>query len=234
MKATLNEELKTPEIIIDTTIELDDLNPKFYRILKQFSPFGPQNTAPIFVTESVVDTGHSRCVGKDEQHLKITVKKGESKSINAIGFGLGGNQVKSGMIDVSPDTLDFLFNYFTGGAGMFIQRSLTFGYDLTTGNVFDAFEDGLTGQSVRDQIRKTPLLRKAITSVSEREDTGKFIQKRNVIFGAKKELKNAIETRDMSEIRRVREKYRDELRIYGIIRAINTAPTNGFSCVLLV
>ena len=138
------------------------------------------------------------------------------------GFGLGGNQVKSGMIDVSPDTLDFLFNYFTGGAGMFIQRSLTFGYDLTTGNVFDAFEDGLTGQSVRDQIRKTPLLRKAITSVSEREDTGKFIQKRNVIFGAKKELKNAIETRDMSEIRRVREKYRDELRIYGIIRAINT------------
>ena len=90
VKATLNEELKTPEIIIDTTIELDDLNPKFYRILKQFSPFGPQNTAPIFVTESVVDTGHSRCVGKDEQHLKITVKKGESKSINAIGFGLGG------------------------------------------------------------------------------------------------------------------------------------------------
>ena len=89
VKATLNEELKTPEIIIDTKIELDDLNPKFCRILKQFSPFGPQNPAPIFATDSVIDTGYGRCVGKDEKHLKITVKKGESKSINAIGFGLG-------------------------------------------------------------------------------------------------------------------------------------------------
>ena len=44
---------------------------------------------------------------------------------------LGGNEVKSGMIDVSPDTLDFLFNYFfTGGAGMFVQRTATFGYEL--------------------------------------------------------------------------------------------------------
>ena len=135
---------------------------------------------------------------------------------------LGGNEVKSGMIDVSPDTLDFLFNYFTGGAGMFVQRTATFGYDLSTGNVFEAFEDGLTGEAVREQIRKTPILRKAITSVSEREDTGKFIQKRNVIFGAKKELKEAIASRDMDEIRRVRNKFPKELRIYGIIRAINT------------
>ena len=135
---------------------------------------------------------------------------------------LGVNEVKSGMIDVSPDTLDFLFNYFTGGAGMFVQRTATFGYDLSTGNVFEAFEDGLTGEAVREQIRKTPILRKAITSVSEREDTGKFIQKRNVIFGAKKELKEAIASRDMDEIRRVRNKFPKELRIYGIIRAINT------------
>ena len=135
---------------------------------------------------------------------------------------LGGNEVKSGMIDVSPDTLDFLFNYFTGGAGMFVQRTATFGYDLSTGNVFEAFEDGLTGEAVREQIRKTPILRKAITSVSEREDTGNFIQKRNVIFGAKKELKEAIASRDMDEIRRVRNKFPKELRIYGIIRAINT------------
>ncbi|MBK42366.1 MAG: single-stranded-DNA-specific exonuclease RecJ [Flavobacteriaceae bacterium] len=108
VKATLNKELKTPEIIIDTIIELDDLNPRFYRILKQFSPFGPQNPTPIFATESVVDTGNGRCVGKDEKHLKITVKKDESKSINAIGFGLGSKHslVKNQAIFNMAYTLD--------------------------------------------------------------------------------------------------------------------------------
>ena len=48
------------------------------------------------------------------------------------------------------------------------------------------------------------------------------LQKRNVIFGAKKELKEAIASRDMDEIRRVRNKFPKELRIYGIIRAINS------------
>jgi len=108
VKATLNKELKTPEIIIDTIIELDDLNPRFYRILKQFSPFGPKNPTPIFATESVVDTGNGRCVGKDEKHLKITVKKDESKSINAIGFGLGSKHslVKNQAIFNMAYTLD--------------------------------------------------------------------------------------------------------------------------------
>jgi len=167
------------------------------------------------VSQFAVGTPDSQTYWNSASPMSISVAQ-------FLNRALGGNEVKSGMIDVSPDTLDFLFNYFTGGAGMFVQRTATFGYDLSTGNVFEAFEDGLTGEAVREQIRKTPILRKAITSVSEREDTGKFIQKRNVIFGAKKELKEAIASRDMDEIRRVRNKFPKELRIYGIIRAINT------------
>ena len=167
------------------------------------------------VSQFAVGTPDSQTYWNSASPMSISIAQFLNRAI-------GGNEVKSGMIDVSPDTLDFLFNYFTGGAGMFVQRTATFGYDLSTGNVFEAFEDGLTGEAVREQIRKTPILRKAITSVSEREDTGNFIQKRNVIFGAKKELKEAIASRDMDEIRRVRNKFPKELRIYGIIRAINT------------
>ena len=167
------------------------------------------------VSQFAVGTPDSQTYWNSASPMSVSIAQFLNKA-------LGGSEVKSGMIDVSPDTLDFLFNYFTGGAGMFVQRTATFGYDLSTGNVFEAFEDGLTGEAVREQIRKTPILRKAITSVSEREDTGKFIQKRNVIFGAKKELKEAIASRDMDEIRRVRNKFPKELRIYGIIRAINT------------
>ena len=44
---------------------------KFYKVLKQFAPFGPDNLAPIFYTENVRDSGYSRIVGSN--HLKLSI-----------------------------------------------------------------------------------------------------------------------------------------------------------------
>jgi len=85
----LPNHLKSPEIKIDKIIKLSDITPKFYRILKQFAPFGPDNNAPLFMTKAVVDSGYGKCVGNDNKHLKIKVKEADSNSFNAIGFGLG-------------------------------------------------------------------------------------------------------------------------------------------------
>ncbi|MDP2422801.1 MAG: single-stranded-DNA-specific exonuclease RecJ [Bacteroidales bacterium] len=60
-----------PEVEIDMKLELHQINSKFYRILKQFSPFGPGNLSPVFQTNGVVDTGRARIVGKN--HLKFEV-----------------------------------------------------------------------------------------------------------------------------------------------------------------
>ena len=54
---------------------MSDISPKFHRILKQFAPFGPENNTPIFMTKAVVDCGYGKCVGNDNKHLKIRVKK---------------------------------------------------------------------------------------------------------------------------------------------------------------
>ncbi|QDO93262.1 single-stranded-DNA-specific exonuclease RecJ [Formosa sediminum] len=86
---TIDPKLLSPEIKIDAKINLEDITPKFYRILKQFAPFGPGNMTPVFMTEAVVDTGYGKCVGKDEDHLRITVKQGQVQPIVCIGFGLG-------------------------------------------------------------------------------------------------------------------------------------------------
>ena len=85
----LPNHLKSPEIKIDKIIKLSDITPKFYRILKQFAPFGPDNNTPLFMTKAVVDSGYGKCVGNDNKHLKIKVKEADSNSFNAIGFGLG-------------------------------------------------------------------------------------------------------------------------------------------------
>ncbi|MDA9335606.1 single-stranded-DNA-specific exonuclease RecJ [Flavobacteriaceae bacterium] len=89
--ATLPAHLKTPEIKIDADINFEVITPKFYRILKQFAPFGPQNMAPVFMTYSVQDTGYGKCVGEDQTHLRVTLAQNSGPKMVGIGFGLGSN-----------------------------------------------------------------------------------------------------------------------------------------------
>jgi single-stranded-DNA-specific exonuclease len=89
--ATIESRHLTEEIRIDSTLTLSALTPKFYRILQQMEPFGPSNMRPVFMTEKVIDTGYGKCVGQDEDHLKIKVTKNNKSKIafDAIGFSLG-------------------------------------------------------------------------------------------------------------------------------------------------
>ena len=68
---TIEDDMLIPEVVINETLQLTDITPKFFKILKQFAPFGPGNPAPLFKTECVVDTGYSKIVGKN--HLKLSI-----------------------------------------------------------------------------------------------------------------------------------------------------------------
>lgn len=92
---TITEEQLTPEIKIDEEILLGKLKsnsgqkfPKFYRIIKQFAPFGPQNMHPLFVAKQV-KAKYSKIVG--ETHLKLSVYDPDFPHflLDCIGFGLG-------------------------------------------------------------------------------------------------------------------------------------------------
>ncbi len=89
----IQPEATMPEIEIDAAISFaENITPKFLRILKQFSPFGPENNVPIFLTKNLIDTGHPRVVGaKDVKHLKFAPIPFDerSQSYSAIGFQLG-------------------------------------------------------------------------------------------------------------------------------------------------
>jgi single-stranded-DNA-specific exonuclease len=90
VKNTLPSELRTPEISINSAISLSEVTPKFYRILKQLAPFGPQNMKPVFMAEGLRDNGYGKRVGEDNTHLKLSIIDGVNQNTyNAIGFGLG-------------------------------------------------------------------------------------------------------------------------------------------------
>lgn len=86
----IDPKLLTPEVEIDLELDFHDINSKFYRILKQFAPFGPENRSPIFMTSAVVDSGYAKGVGEEGKHLKAAFRQEEDhRPVNAIGFNLG-------------------------------------------------------------------------------------------------------------------------------------------------
>jgi single-stranded-DNA-specific exonuclease len=83
------EEQTYPQLEIDAVLEFKDITPKFFRILKQFAPFGPENMKPLFVSKKVFDYGTSRLVGKEQEHLKMELIDSSSENVmNGIAFGM--------------------------------------------------------------------------------------------------------------------------------------------------
>ncbi len=98
---------QTQTIEVDAKITLSDITPKFYRILKQFAPFGPHNMNPVFVTEDVYDAGTSRRVGKNQEHLKLDLVEPDVNS--GIFPGIAFNQSNAYELITSGSPFDICY-----------------------------------------------------------------------------------------------------------------------------
>ena len=109
-------EMQTPVVDIDAMLNFSQITPKFLRILKQFQPFGPGNSAPVFRTDNVYDNGMGRKVGAEGGHLKLELiqESHPYHHISAIAFNMADyfNHIKAGNpIDVCYSILE---NYYRG------------------------------------------------------------------------------------------------------------------------
>lgn len=83
-------ELLQPAIHVDANIDLDAIDARFWAVLKQFGPFGPENHRPVFRADRLQLSRPPRTVGRTGNHLKFTVRRDEVGSpLDAIGFGMG-------------------------------------------------------------------------------------------------------------------------------------------------
>jgi single-stranded-DNA-specific exonuclease len=99
---------QTQTIEIDAKITLSEITPRFYRILKQFAPFGPHNMSPVFVTEDVYDAGTSRLVGKNQEHLKLDLVEPDVNS--GIFTGIAFNQSHAYDLITSGSPFDICYS----------------------------------------------------------------------------------------------------------------------------
>ncbi|MBE9481954.1 MAG: single-stranded-DNA-specific exonuclease RecJ [Bacteroidetes bacterium] len=86
---TIEDHMLIPEVEIDAKLNLNDINNKFYRILKQFAPFGPNNMTPMFQTNGLIDTGYARIVGNNHLKLNVVHRDISGYPVSAIAFQQG-------------------------------------------------------------------------------------------------------------------------------------------------
>ena len=119
----ITSEMLTPIVEIDAKLDFARITPKFFRILKQFQPFGPGNNNPLFLTENVYDVGSGRKVGAGGVHLKLDLIQ-ESQpyhQIAAIAFNMADyyDYIKSGNpLDVCYSIVE---NYYRGSSSLQIR-----------------------------------------------------------------------------------------------------------------
>ena len=86
---SIDPDLLVPEIEIDAELDLTNIEPKFFRVLKQFAPFGPLNMKPTFVSKGVYEKGHARIVGDNHLKLEVVTNKNDVTGVAGIAFNLG-------------------------------------------------------------------------------------------------------------------------------------------------
>lgn len=118
----------------------------------------------------------------------------------------GGDSGVSGAIDISPDTIDYMFGFITGSAGKFIARTTSTSWDAATGKLGDL------------DFTDIPVARQFVGNVSTRNDTEAYIEARQRILQPEKAVRSALEAGDFKTAANLRQRYADELRLAGIFK----------------
>ena len=74
----IDPQILVPQVDIDSELMFSDITPAFHRQLNSFQPFGPGNTAPVFVSRAANSYGDPKLVGADLEHLRMDLMQQNS------------------------------------------------------------------------------------------------------------------------------------------------------------
>ena len=88
VERNIDPNILVPQVDIDCELLFSEITDDFYRQLNNFQPFGPGNSAPVFMTRSVSNRGDAKLVGVECDHLRMDLMQREKPhtTIPAIAF----------------------------------------------------------------------------------------------------------------------------------------------------
>ena len=87
-----NEDL-TPTIMVDSELNLEELDHRMLKFLNSMEPYGPGNMRPVFTSKNIRVEGIPKLLGKDQNTLKFLVKQ-KKTPIESIGFNMAEHYEK--------------------------------------------------------------------------------------------------------------------------------------------
>ena len=93
------EEQMIQTLDIDVALKFSEIDHKLLADIKRMNPFGPDNQKPVFCSFGVCDSGSSKLVGKELEHIKLDLTDDSTGDIvSAIAFGMHQHNeyIKSG------------------------------------------------------------------------------------------------------------------------------------------
>ena len=203
-------------------------------LLEIVNPFGDDHSAVSMVSPTIADPFVNLAQNKDFTGRSIYMEQfpndpGKARAYQhwnstspvwqtvaqTLNDWTGGNEIRPGFINYSPDTMEYLYNYYTGGLGRFVDRTLSAPWSVGKPMMEGTF-DGST-------LEALPAVRRLYAMPSTRGQLGVFLDKFKKVQLARAELKAAIDARDEEWMQRVRDKYGEELRMYAPANSINSA-----------
>jgi len=119
VRQQISDIAENPVLEICSALQLEDITPAFWRMLKRFEPFGPHNRNPVFYAEDVEDTGSSRLL--DNNHVRLSLRSVGGKTVfGGIAFGLGDlfQSLKGRPFDIAFNLRE---EYWRGERGLSVQ-----------------------------------------------------------------------------------------------------------------
>jgi single-stranded-DNA-specific exonuclease len=92
----------TPLLAIDAEVKLEDIDDNLLEFITRLEPFGEGNSQPLLLARGVEVVGEPTTVGKEQQHLRLTLRQGQTV-LRGIGFGMspGLAQARVGYLDIA-------------------------------------------------------------------------------------------------------------------------------------
>lgn len=196
-----------------------------------FNPIGGTESFLNFISPTVLDPVVALSINKDFTGRKIypepfpgSVPKADSQmywsttspifknTAQFLNWATGGTEYVPGMIDLSPDVMEYMFDYMTGGVGAFARRIV----DTATSTVPAA----LSGDLQEIEMNNVPIFRKLYGNVSTRVSLEDYFDKVNHVLARGEEYRSAMSEGNPERIKSVRARFGDEISIYPIVKSL--------------
>jgi hypothetical protein len=124
----------------------------------------------------------------------------------------GGTSVIPGAVDISPNMIQYVFNFATGAAGKFVERTFN---TLTT-----TLPAALTGDLADLEVREIPLVRSLAGNVTTRNDMERYMERTQEVLQIRQEIRAANEAGDSERVAAAFERYPGQIEIMDSINKL--------------